>query len=84
MKPEGSSPCSQKTATDPILSQPNPIHPIDPYLPKVHFNVISHLRLGLPSDLLPSGLQPKPFKHLSPAPCVPHVQLTSLFLSIVQ
>jgi hypothetical protein len=25
---------------DPILSQPNPVHPIDPYLPKVHFNVI--------------------------------------------
>jgi hypothetical protein len=25
---------------DPILSQPNPVHPIDPYLPKVHLNVI--------------------------------------------
>jgi hypothetical protein len=25
---------------DPILSQPNPLHPIDPYLRKVHFNVI--------------------------------------------
>jgi hypothetical protein len=25
---------------DPILNQPNPIRPIDPYLPKVHLNVI--------------------------------------------
>jgi hypothetical protein len=25
---------------DPILSQPNPIRPIDPYLPKVYLNVI--------------------------------------------
>jgi hypothetical protein len=25
---------------DPILSQPNPVRPIDPYLPKVHFKVI--------------------------------------------
>jgi hypothetical protein len=25
---------------DPILSQPNPVHPIDPYLPKVQLNVI--------------------------------------------
>jgi hypothetical protein len=25
---------------DPILSQPNPVRPIDPFLPKVHFNVI--------------------------------------------
>jgi hypothetical protein len=25
---------------DPILSQPNPVRPIDPHLPKVHLNVI--------------------------------------------
>jgi hypothetical protein len=25
---------------DPILNQPNPVRPIDPYLPKVHLNVI--------------------------------------------
>jgi hypothetical protein len=25
---------------DPMLSQPNPVRPIDPYLPKVHLNVI--------------------------------------------
>jgi hypothetical protein len=27
-------------ALDPFLSQPNPVRPIDPYLPKVHLNVI--------------------------------------------
>jgi hypothetical protein len=38
----------------------------------------SHLRLGLPSGLLLLGpSQPKPCKHLSPPPCVPHVQSTS-------
>jgi len=36
MGPEGSLPCS----LDPILSQPNPVRPIDPCLSKVHLNVI--------------------------------------------
>jgi hypothetical protein len=41
MEPEGSLPISQKTATGPyILSEPNPVRPIDPYLHKVHLNVI--------------------------------------------
>jgi len=44
---------------DPILSQPTPVRPIDPYLPKVQLNVSSHLRLGLPSGLLPLGLPTK-------------------------
>jgi len=45
---------------DPILSQMNPVRPIDPYLPKVQLNVIPpHLRLGLPSDLSPSDLPTK-------------------------
>jgi hypothetical protein len=44
---------------DHILNQLNPVRPIDPYLPKVHLNVILHLRLGLLSGLLPSGLPTK-------------------------
>jgi hypothetical protein len=44
---------------DPILSQPNPVHPNDPSLPKVHLNVTSHLHLGLLSGLLNSGLPTK-------------------------
>jgi hypothetical protein len=41
---------------DLVLSQPNPVRHIEPYLPKFHLNVILLLRLGLPSGLLPSGL----------------------------
>jgi hypothetical protein len=37
MESEGSLLCSQKP---PILSQPNPVRPIDPYLHKVRLNVI--------------------------------------------
>jgi hypothetical protein len=44
---------------DPILSQSISVRPIDPYLLKVQLNIYSHLRLGLPSGLLPSGLPTK-------------------------
>jgi hypothetical protein len=37
----------------------------------------SHLRLGLPVVSYLRASQPKPCKHLSPPPCVPHVPLTS-------
>jgi hypothetical protein len=37
METEGSLPCPP---LDPILSDPNSVHPIDPYLPKVHLNII--------------------------------------------
>jgi len=40
MEAEGLLPCSQKPQLDPILSQPNPLRPINPYVPKVHLNVI--------------------------------------------
>jgi hypothetical protein len=49
----------QSPPLDPILSQLNPVRPIDPYLPKVYLNVILHLRLGLPSSLFPSDLPTK-------------------------
>jgi hypothetical protein len=57
---------------DPILTQPNPVRPINTYLPKIHLNVI------LPPFLVVSYLrasQPKLCKHLSPPPCVPHSRL---------
>jgi hypothetical protein len=44
---------------EPILSQPNTVWPIDPYLPKVHLMLSSHLCLGLPSGLLLLGLPTK-------------------------
>jgi hypothetical protein len=40
MEPEGSSPCSQKPATRPYPEPAESSLPIDPYLPKVHLNVI--------------------------------------------
>jgi hypothetical protein len=43
MEHEGSLSCSQKPAIGPFLSQPNPVRPIDTYLPKVHINVIFSL-----------------------------------------
>jgi len=44
---------------DLILSQLNPVRPIDSYLPKMHFNVILPPTPSLPSGLLPSGLPTK-------------------------
>jgi hypothetical protein len=44
---------------DPILSQPNPVRPIDPYSLRSILMLSSYQRLGLPSGLLPSGLPTK-------------------------
>jgi hypothetical protein len=44
MEPEGSLPCLQNLPLDPILSQPNPVRPIDPYLPKGKVNVTVYLK----------------------------------------
>jgi len=56
MEPRGSLPCSQKPTTNPILSQPNPVHPIDPYLLTVHLNVILPLMLRSSQWSLPFGV----------------------------
>jgi hypothetical protein len=40
MEPEGSLPFSKSSPLDPILSQPNPVRPIESYLPKVILNDI--------------------------------------------
>jgi hypothetical protein len=39
----------------PILSPICPIHAIPSYLHKIHFDIVHHLRRGLPSGLFPSG-----------------------------
>ena len=54
MEPEGSSPYTP----DPILSKINPVY-APPNLSKIHFNIILHLCLGLPSGLLFSGYPTK-------------------------
>ena len=43
----------------PILSQPNPVHIRISHLLEIHPNISTHLRLGLPSGLFPSGFPTK-------------------------
>jgi len=59
-------PCSQEPATSPILSQMNPVHPLPPYLPKIHSNIIHPPRSSAWSLLV---FQPKFCMRLSPHPC---------------
>ena len=42
-----------------ILGQPNPVHIHTSHFLEIHPNIITHLRLGLPSGLLPSGFPTK-------------------------
>ena len=73
MEPEGSLPRSQVSATrpypEPTRSSPYPPHPTSW---RSILILSSHLRLGLPSGLFPSGSPPKPCTHLSPPPYALH------------
>jgi hypothetical protein len=40
MEPDGPLPVHKSLPLDPILSQTNPVRPINPYIPKVNLNVI--------------------------------------------
>ena len=55
MQPEVSLPCPNSPHLIPILSQMNEVHIFLPYFLKIHFNIILHLRLCLPSDSFPTG-----------------------------
>jgi hypothetical protein len=55
MEPVGSLTCSQKPSTGPY-SEPDRSSPYYPYyLSKIYLKLSTHLRLGLPSSLFPSG-----------------------------
>jgi len=54
------------------LSWASPIQSISSHLLEIHLNVIHHLRLGLPSGLLPSGFPTNTLNTHSPHPYVPH------------
>jgi len=77
-KPENHYPFHKIPPLNHILSQPNPIRLIRPYLPKVYFNVILKCT-PKPSkrSLTFVTHKPKPSKHLFPAPRVLHVPPTS-------
>jgi hypothetical protein len=52
MEPENLLSCSQESSTGPY-PQPDQSNPS--YLPKIHFNISTHTRLGIPSGRFPSG-----------------------------
>ena len=62
-----------------ILGQPNPVHIPTSHLLEIRSKIIPHLRLGLPSDLLPSGFPTKTLYTPSPHPYVQHAQPISFF-----
>jgi hypothetical protein len=72
MEPEGSLPCSQNPATDPY---PEPDYS-RPYPHSIFLRLIlilsSHLRLGLPSGLFPSGFSTKTLHEFLFSPYVLH------------
>jgi hypothetical protein len=61
MELEGSLLCLQQPTLVPILSQMHPIHTLPPYFPKIYSSISSHICLGLPSGLFPSGIPTKTF-----------------------
>jgi hypothetical protein len=73
MKPEGSLPLSQASVTYP-LSWATSVQSTCPpsHVSKTHFNIIPHLRLGLPSCLLLLYSPPKPCMYLFSLPYVLH------------
>jgi hypothetical protein len=66
-EPEGLSPYSQQLATGPY---PEPVESnshTPAYLRKIHYDPISHLLLGIPNGLFPSGFPTKTlYTFLSP------------------
>jgi hypothetical protein len=71
MEPEDSLPCSHEPSTGPYHEryESSPYHPIICLL-RLIIMLSSHLRLGLPSCLFPSGFPTKPYTHSCSLPCV--------------
>jgi hypothetical protein len=58
MDSECSLPCSQKPAIC-TYSETDSVQTLPPYFHKIHFNIITHLRLGSSSGLFPLGFPTK-------------------------
>jgi hypothetical protein len=67
MQPKGLLPCSQEPATGPYAVYNFPLYVTSIII--LYF----HLRLGLPSDLFPSGFPTKILNAFYVSPCVLHV-----------
>jgi hypothetical protein len=65
--------------TVPILSQIEPVHSHKSLFLEIHLNSILHLGLGLPSELIPSGLPTKTLYTPSSTQYALHALPTSLF-----
>jgi hypothetical protein len=53
------NPCSQEPSTGPYSEQDHPVHTLSHDFFKINFNIISHLRKGLPSGFFPLGISAK-------------------------
>jgi hypothetical protein len=86
IEPEGSLLCSQDPTNGPVLSQINPIHTTPSYLRSILI-LSTHLRLGLPSGLFPSGFPNNTLYafHFSPicTTCIAHLILLHLIILII-
>jgi hypothetical protein len=67
--------------TVPSLSQIIPVHVFPSHFLKIHFNIILHLCLGLPSGLFPSNLPTKTLYAPLLSPYVPHAPPSFSILS---
>jgi hypothetical protein len=77
MEPQGSLPYSQVPVTRPY-PEPTPSSPHDPLQLPEHPSS-SHLRLGLPNGLFPSGFPTNTLCTPLSSPYVPHAPPISLF-----
>jgi hypothetical protein len=82
-----SLPCSQETATGPILSQMHQVHTNPSYFSKIHFNVILQSTCSLLTGLFPSGIPTTILYgfHFNPmrATCPVHLILLDLIILII-
>jgi hypothetical protein len=81
MEPEGSLPCSQEPSTGPY-PEPDRSSSYHPILSKMYFDIVPHLRLGLPSGLFPSGFPTNILYTFLFSPSVLHALPISFYVAL--